>query len=260
VHKIAFYADTFYDSPRSPAYWIPPAHLDVEAILLGGDIHYRPQYLGDMLREIRASQHDDTVLVVVPGNGEYVSQELGQARRQYRSAVAAVPNALFLDNDTAVLPTGLRIIGSTLWSHVPEHELAAYTRMGIGDDHIRLGERPMTLEDNNELHRQARSFLEEQLRSLTPAERDETIVCTHHWPTLGPLREPGGQPLSYLYIAGSDLDALIADCGPRYWLCGHEHVTHHVTIGATRISSNPRAGDGPDHVNPAFEEHFVVAF
>jgi hypothetical protein len=45
-------------------------------------------------------------------------------------------------------------------------------------------------------------------------------------------------------MSGSDLDALIAECGPRHWLCGHAHTTHQVTIGTTQISSNPRAGDG----------------
>jgi hypothetical protein len=64
----------------------------------------------------------------------------------------------------------------------------------------------------------------------------------------------------YLHLTGSDLDDMIADCGPRYWLCGHEHKTYHVTIGATRVSSNPRAGDGPDRVNPEFEERFVLEF
>jgi len=43
--KVAFYADIFYNSPLSPAYWIPPENLDVEAILLGGDIHYLPDRL-----------------------------------------------------------------------------------------------------------------------------------------------------------------------------------------------------------------------
>jgi hypothetical protein len=41
-HKVAFYADIFYNSELSPAYWIPPANLDVEAILLGGDIQPGP--------------------------------------------------------------------------------------------------------------------------------------------------------------------------------------------------------------------------
>src|SRR5689334_21930068 len=99
---------------RSPPYWIPPRDLDVEAILLGGDIHYRPDGLGEMLREIRATQHDATWLIVIPGNGEYAHQELGESRRQYREAVESVPGAVFLD-DQAVVVT----IGSTLVSSNP---------------------------------------------------------------------------------------------------------------------------------------------
>src|SRR5215472_11348251 len=174
--KIAFYADTFYNSPRSPAYWIPPADLDVAAILLGGDIHYRPELLGEMLRDMRRTQRDETLLIVVPGNGEYVGQELGEARREYRAAVDAVPGAVFLDDDVAELPGGLRVIGSTLWSHVPADEISAYNEMfgdiaTAGVDHIRLGDEPLSLADCNELHRQARWFIECELRSLSAAER-----------------------------------------------------------------------------------------
>ena len=261
-HKVAFYADIFYNSELSPAYWSPPANLDVEAIILGGDIHYLPHLLGEMLGSIRESQPDATQIIVVPGNGEYVDQELSQARRQYQAAVEAIPNAVFLDDDVTELPCGLRVIGSTLWSHVPDDEIERYTRMladgGMqGVDDIRIGDRFLTLHDANELHRQARSFLSEQLRSLSPPQRNTTIVCTHFWPTLRPWPVHGHEPEWY-YMIGSDLDALIAECGPRRWLCGHAHTTHQVTIGTTQISSNPRAGDGPGNLNPAFRESYVV--
>jgi Icc-related predicted phosphoesterase len=260
--KVAFYADLVYDHPHSPAYWIPPAYLDVEAILLGGDIHYLPRHLGAMLNDIRKTQHDDTLLIVVPGNGEYVNQELGEARREYRAAVDAVPGAVFLDDDVVELPSGLRVIGSTLWSHVPGDQIEPYNKLladnGMDGDNIRLADHLMTLQDTNELHGQARSFLERQLRGLSRVEREKTVVCTHFWPTLRPLTGPDGQPLAERHIIGSDLDALIAECGPGLWLCGHAHTSYHVTIGTTEISSNPRAGDGPGHVNPGFAEDYVV--
>ena len=52
--------------------------------------------------------------------------------------------------------------------------------------------------------------------------------------------------------------SLIAECGPRLWLCGHAHTTHQVTIGSTDISSNPRAGDGPGNLNPHFAETYLL--
>jgi hypothetical protein len=264
VTPIAFYADIFYDSEHSPAYWIPPANLGVEAILLGGDIHYSPRHLGDMLRSIRDTQPAATRIIVVPGNGEYADQELSQSRRQYRAEVEAVPNAVFLDDDVIELPGGRRIIGSTLWSHVPDEEIDHYSRMLAdegwrGVDDIRSGDRFLTLRDTNDLHRQALSFIEGQLRSASPAERGKTIVCTHFWPTLRPWTGPDGHHEEPLYhVVGSDLDSLIAECGPRLWLCGHAHTTHDVTIGTTRIVSNPRAGDGPGNINPDFLESFFI--
>ena len=272
-HRVAFFADIFYNSHLSPGYWIPPEHLDVEAILLGGDIHYLPNQLGIMLKSVRASQLDATYIIVVPGNGEYMDQELNESRQQYRAEVESVPNAMFLDDDMTVLPTGLRVIGSTLWSHVDDDNIDMYSKMLadhglLGVDNIRLGDRYLTLRDTNELHDQARGFIDDKLRTLSQPERDETIVCTHFWPTLRPWDTSPGRggahasspadEMKWYQMIGSDLDAVIAECGPKLWLCGHAHTTHHVTIGATEISSNPRAGDGPGHVNPEFNEHYVL--
>ena len=153
-----------------------------------------------------------------------------------------MPNAVFLDDDALELAGGGRVIGSTLWSHVPDEEIGRYNEMLAADglqgvDNIRFDERFLTLRDTNELHSHARSFIEDQLRSLSEAERDQTIVCTHFWPTLRPWTGPDGdhgEP--WYYMTGSDLDSLIAECGPRRWLCGHAHTTHHVTIGTTGCS------------------------
>jgi Icc-related predicted phosphoesterase len=272
-HHVAFYADIFYNSELTPAYWIPPRDLEVEAIVLGGDIHYLPDQLGSMLEEIRATQKPSTQIVMVPGNGEYIDQDLNQSRQDYKATVERVPNTVFLDDDVVTLDTGLRVIGSTLWSRVEEDQIDAYTKMltehGLrGVDNITLDGRFLTLKDTNDLHEQARSFLEAQLRPLSQAERQQTLVCTHFWPTLRPWLGPSGDVVSddedsdgvakWYQIVGTDMDALIAECGPRYWLCGHAHETQQVTIGETLVSSNPRAGDGPAHVNPEFAEHYVL--
>lgn len=278
-HRIAFYADIFYNSEHTPAYWIPPSDLDVEAILLGGDIHYSPGQLGTMLEEIRATQNDDTQIVMVPGNGEYLDQELEQSRQEYRESVDRVPNAVFLDDEAVTLPTGLKVIGSTLWSRVDEDKIDAYTEMLagyglLGVDNIRVDGRYLTLRDTNEMHERARSFITDQLRPLSPEDRQNTIVCTHFWPTLQPWLKSseetgpnGGTPdedgedgagEKWYQMVGSDLDSLIAEAGPKFWLCGHAHETKHVAIGETEVASNPRAGSGPGHVNPEFVESYVL--
>jgi len=268
-HKVAFYADIFYNSELSPAYWTPPANLDVDAILLGGDIHYTPEGLGAMLSEIRQTQDDVTRIVVVPGNGEYVDQELDSTRARYREVVDAIPNTTWLDDETVVLPGGLRIIGSTLWSEVAEEEIDRYSEMlasyGLkGVDDIRDGDRYLTLRDTNDLYATARDFIARELRALSSAERAKTIVCTHFWPTQRPWTDDAGRPLpdnpesQWLQGMAANLDELITESGPRFWLCGHAHSTHQVTIGTTEVASNPRAGDGPGHVNPEFAETYVV--
>jgi Icc-related predicted phosphoesterase len=273
-HRVAFYADLFYRSVHSPAYWLPPENLNVEAILLGGDIHYLPEHLGEMLSAIRQMQADATTIVVVPGNGDYIDQELEESRRQYRAVVESVQNAIFLDDEAVVLPGGLRVVGSTLWSYIDDDNMERCNKMLadhglLGVDNIRLGDRYATFRDTNELYLQARSFIEKELRATSQDGRNETIVCTHFWPTLRPWLLPSGEIDTRVMAAdgiepdwyqtvGSDMDALISECGPQLWLCGHAHTTKHVTIGTTQVSSNPRAGNGPGNINPEFDEHYVV--
>jgi Icc-related predicted phosphoesterase len=262
VHRIAFYADTNYKSTTPPT-WIPPEFLDVEAIILGGDIHYSPEQLSGMLRRMRETQHPSTQIVVVPGNGEYIDYEFEVARAEYRRAVESVPNAVFLDDDTAVLPSGLRVIGSTLWSHLTDRQIEVFTKRlasyGMrGVDNIQRDGRYLTFEDTNELHARARSFIEGQLRSLSPEERATTVVCTHYWPTGRPWAGWPGDSEVDRADATADLDDLIEECGPSLWLSGHWHVTKHVTIGSTRISSNPRAGESADGMNHDFSEAFIL--
>lgn len=269
VHKVAYYADIFYDSELSPAYWIPPANLDVDVILLGGDIHYTPQGLGDMLNDIRRTQNDSTTIVAVPGNGDYLGLHLDETRTEYKAVVDAIPNAEFLDDETLLLAGGLRIIGSTLWSYVPEEMLAEYNAKwsdyGMnGVDNIKKGDRYLTHEDCNEMHQAAVKFIDAELRRLSEAERNKTIVCTHFWPTLRPwpsTPDPEYPESQVLHGIGTDLEDMITEIGPKFWLCGHAHTSHEVTIGTTLVASNPRAGghaDDPDHVNPEFAESYVV--
>jgi hypothetical protein len=266
-HRVAFYADIVYDHPLSGPYWVPPANLDAEAIILGGDIHCTPEHLAAMLREIRAMQHPDMHIVVIPGNGEYIGFELAEARARYRGAVEAHPNTAFLDDDAITLPSGLRIIGSTLWSRIADEDLATYqhylTDAGeTGVDNVRLGERPLTFEDTNELHRRAVTFLRSQLEALSARERERTIVCSHHWPTLAPWIDAHGTVTMDRYqSAATDLDDLIIACGPKLWLCGHVHETKDVMIGNTRIVSNPwtgHAGSRVPNINPEFDSHFIA--
>jgi hypothetical protein len=82
-----------------------------------------------MVKAFRETQSDTRRIIFVPGNGEYADQELGESRRQYREAVESVPNTVFLDDDVIVLPTGVRVIGSTLWSLVADGEIDHYTKL-----------------------------------------------------------------------------------------------------------------------------------
>jgi hypothetical protein len=265
-HRIAYYADIHYTSESDPGvYWAPPPNLDVEAILFAGDIHYAPHHLDVMFRAIRASQRPETLLILVPGDGDYTNQDLASARAAYRAVVEAIPNAVWLDDAVIDLPSGLRVIGSTLWTFVDHAEaegfavaLAALGHSGV--DKIRVGDRLLTFDDTTHLHLRARAFIESQLFGLPADERRRTVVCTHYWPTFRAIDEKNPNETRWRQLCASDLDAFIAEHGPGHWVAGHLHTTKDVTIGTTRLVSNPRAGEGLNAINPAFAEKAILEF
>jgi hypothetical protein len=86
----------------------------------------------------------------------------------YAELVAEIPNAIVLDDAAVDLPSGLRVIGSTLWSFVDAEEATRITAAPAelvheGVDMIRIGERLMTWDDATQVHLRARAFIEGEL-------------------------------------------------------------------------------------------------
>ena len=82
--------------------------------------------------------------------------------------------------------------------------------------------------------RRSRAFIEDELTRLDPAR---TVVVTHHAPSRRSTQQKG-EDWDHLY--GSNLDALIEDCGPALWIHGHVHDSFDYQIGSTRVLCNPR--------------------
>jgi Calcineurin-like phosphoesterase len=277
-HRIALFSDIHYPNVITKwEPWIPQADLDVEAIVLAGDIHGTPDHLRDMLQNIRDTQRPETTLVVVPGNGDFLGQELEESRAGYRTAVASIDNAVFVDDAVYTLPSGVRIIGSVLWDEPTAEEGRKIMKMFedagfTGVDGIRIEGKPLTLNETIGFHRHARAFIEDELRKLSHEQRRATIVCTHFWPRLAASRAV--LPFEEAELIGDDADRLymdefIKEHGPRFWFVGHIHECVDFAVGNTRVICNARLGekivhDDPNVVeygtSPHFDDAFVIEF
>ena len=79
--RIAFFADLRYDPKYKMADYTPPENLDVEAVLLGGDIEYRPEPLVKLIEEFKEKQRPGTLIVHIPGNEEHAGHDIAESKR-----------------------------------------------------------------------------------------------------------------------------------------------------------------------------------
>ena len=168
----------------------------------------------------------------LPGNHEYyhadASERSGTLNEKIRSNV-------FLINNQSVKVDKANLIFSTLWSHIsPANEFSI--KKNMSDFHvISFEDQLFTTEIFNRLHEESKAFL---ISALHSTENCETIVVTHHVPTLAnyPQRYAESKINEAFVVELSDL---IEGSGTDYWMYGHTHVnTPDFRIGKTQMLTN----------------------
>lgn len=168
----------------------------------------------------------------IPGNHEYyrsdVSERSGTINEKIRSNVSLI-------NNQSVKINNVRIIFTTLWSHItPFHEWKIQRNMS--DFHVITyqGQRFSTAVFN-QLHEECRTFL---VSALQDNKDCETIVVSHHVPTL--INYPQRYEESLLNEAFVvELSDLIESSGIDYWIYGHTHAnTTDFEVGKTLMLTN----------------------
>ena len=205
------------------------------ALVLAGDIHSSIQGLDKFVRNLARQ----APVVMVAGNHEYFDHELNDTREQLAAWAASIPDVHFLENQSVEID-GITFVGATLWSNFDNADarlmqaapsmMADYSVIADRDGPRRRLRPDRILRE----HQQSIAFLERELRASDPSR---TVVVTHHAPSLRSTRQKG-EDWDCLY--GSDLDALIEDCGPTLWIHGHVHNSFEYTIGRTTVACNPR--------------------
>jgi hypothetical protein len=156
------------------------------------------------------------------------------------------PNVSFL-NRTGVEIDDIKVIGCTFWRHVPpacqrvvQSTLNDY-RLIFTED-LFGNQRPLTVEDTNELHTIERRFLEYEIEK-SRNDRQSTLVLTHHAPSMVGTSGPQFEGLPTNYGFATDLKDLV---GPPVvaWAYGHTHLnvpsSRGLDAGETMLISNQK--------------------
>eukprot|EP01114_Cavostelium_apophysatum_P022598 TRINITY_DN8227_c0_g3_i1.p1 TRINITY_DN8227_c0_g3~~TRINITY_DN8227_c0_g3_i1.p1 ORF type:complete len:240 (+),score=58.91 TRINITY_DN8227_c0_g3_i1:2-721(+) len=177
---------------------------------------------------------------VVAGNHEYYGGSITGVNEAIRKICSEEENLIFLDR-TSVLLDGVRILGCTLWSFIPE-EFRTEVSFSLNDfRHIKLNdtsEARLTTEEFTGFHQRDVAWLKEEISKAASAN-EKVVVLSHH----APLINLGcSNPQFFDSPSGTafctDLSSLLG--GPvKVWAYGHTHWFQDQTVKGTRVVSNP---------------------
>ena len=107
--------------------------------------------------------------------------------------------------------------------------------------------------DAGNIHKQSIHWL---TRELDQCRGGKNVVISHHGPSKKSLLTRYLDDLSSAAYV-SNLDELILEYSPDYWIHGHLHNSVDYKIGSCRIVCNPR-GYHPNELNEDFDEKFII--
>jgi Icc-related predicted phosphoesterase len=230
--------------------------LKAKHVLLAGDITTGPR----RLEYLKAAK--DHEFWYVPGNHEYYRASWSWALGMYVEFFKG-SNVHVMDRETVIVDN-VRLIVATLWTNfqapmksmvegssdaIVWEDQQVSCHQGMADFTLIGGFSTYTaLEEHNK----ALGYIKEVLSS---PHSGPTIVMTHHAPSF----KSSHPKYDLSYIKGgfcSELDYLIEEFQPEYWVHGHTHDSADYNIGRTKVLCNPR-GYGIENLY-GFNPHLTI--
>ncbi len=195
-------------------------------------------------------------VIYILGNHEYYKGSYPKTLNKIREA-AKDSNIFVLENESIELE-GIKFHGATLWTDFSLFGDPVTNGMLCQDkmnDYRMIRRDPsyskMRSIDTFKLHQQSRKWLEESLAGSNA----RNIVITHHAPSIQSVPEAWKE--DYLSAAyASDLEDLVRNYQPEYWIHGHIHTPASYSIGITKVICNPH-GYIDDKYN-GYEKELII--
>lgn len=187
----------------------------------------------------------------LPGNHEYYHFDLVQKSGVLNEAIRS---NVFLVNNASVIQGDVKLIFSTLWSHISTRNQWHIER-NMNDFHlIKYDGYRFSAEQYNLLHAESLEFIQNEIRTN---EAHKTAIFTHHCPTF--LNYPDqykGDALNEAFAV--ELHDLIETSKIACWVYGHHHTnTPEFTVGNTKLLTN-QLGYVQYNEHQAFEPTKVI--
>ena len=152
-------------------------------------------------------------------------------------------NLFFLEQGTLDI-SGVRFLGTTLWSDIPDSDLkiaengmSDYRLTYITDEQGQLVKLKPT--HTRSWHKDNVKWLKSQIQ-LAENENIPVVVLTHHTPFIEGAANPlyNESPLTSCF--STDLSSLLGNPVIKYWVSGHTHYNFDRDVKGTKVVSNQR--------------------
>jgi predicted MPP superfamily phosphohydrolase len=209
-----------------------------------GDLGYPSQLIfKEFLKKVSEIY---TAVFFVSGNHEYydpTKKNMDEIDTMIEEIVGSFDNVYYLNNKEYEINHNYVILGTTLWSEIPEDYTKLVSSL-IGDyNYIYINNKNVTPYEINNIYRQNVLWLENKLEEY---KNKNIIILSHHLPSYSLVHKKfKGSPINCAFA--SKLDYLIMKYDNiKYWLCGHTHSYVRNIVNSCSCITNPY-GYNEDH-------------
>ena len=207
-------------------------------LLLAGDIGYPFHHsYKDYLKTVSPQYQK---IFIISGNHEYyqmdtIKRTMGEIDQEISNICNSFNNVFYLNNKSYELDNNIVILGSTLWTHIPNH-LQTYISGSINDykNIYKTNSLRVTASDTSLYCKINVDWL---TRELNKYKDKKVVVLTHHLPSETYIcPQYKGSLINYAFM--TNLDHLFKE-PVVLWTAGHTHHCINTTKNGIKCIVNP---------------------
>eukprot|EP01122_Echinamoeba_exundans_P013727 TRINITY_DN6035_c0_g1_i1.p1 TRINITY_DN6035_c0_g1~~TRINITY_DN6035_c0_g1_i1.p1 ORF type:complete len:307 (+),score=49.32 TRINITY_DN6035_c0_g1_i1:116-922(+) len=212
-------------------------------LILAGDIGIpsKPTLAALLERESKRFKR----VFFIAGNHEFYGSEYHSVKKNLAEICGRFDNVIFMDKTSVWLPEcEVRVLGTTLWSHVPDDSIGAVARSlnDYGQIRLALDESgtktcKLAVQDTNKWFKAESEWLKAEIEKAKAAKEEKVLVVTHHAPLTKGTSHPQHDGSEINCAFSTDMSHLLGD-PVKVWVFGHTHYSSDQVVNGTRVVSN----------------------
>ncbi len=254
--KVQVASDLHIEFDRQNNHHYTIDYSDADIIIFAGDIDTKTNGLRWIQQNIK-----DIPVIYVLGNHEFYGEKYPTLIDKVKD-LAKDSNIHILENDMVTID-GVNFLGCTLWTDfklLGDPIMAGIQCQQAVNDFKKITTKkdaktfsPFRPDSAAKIHNNSVLWLKNTLKKL---RKETNLIVTHHAPSIQSIQRKYCRDFISSAFA-SNLEDIMLEYNPIYWVHGHIHANSNYTVGQTKVISNPRGYYGAK-LNEGFKEKFII--